>query len=210
MYTQAILALASQWCDLPSLRSDPSDPHTAGNAFFDLAKDLLDADFEKPSITTVQALSLMASRESACGRDVRGWLYNGICCRLALDLGLHLDTLPLLDRGLLTEKEVYIRSCTFWITWYLDQEYSALIGRPSSFKDVGITCPRPKTLIHGRNLKQIRVEEDLDWFASCDAGVVVPMGEPPSEQEAQRFYIERGPLYLGKLPCALCYALAHV
>ena len=150
----------------------------------------------------MQALSLMASRESACGRDVRGWLYNGICSRLALDLGLHLDTLPLLDRGLLTEKDVYIRSSTFWIVWLLDQEYSALIGRPSSFKDVSITCCRPKALIYGRQLKKIRNEEDMDWFASCETGVVVPIGEPPSEQEAQRYYIERGPLYLGESPQA--------
>lgn len=65
------------------------------------------------------------------------------CGRLVLDLGLHLDCLHLLDRGILTDKDRYVRSVTFWGIWSVDKEYSAMVGRPCSIRNVVITCPKP-------------------------------------------------------------------
>lgn len=57
------------------MRSHVDDPYTAGNTFFEMAKSLLEDELEKPSVTTVQALCLMAKREAYCGRPLRGGLY---------------------------------------------------------------------------------------------------------------------------------------
>jgi len=40
-----------------------------------MAKSLLEDELERPSVTTVQALLLMAKREAYCGRPLRGGLY---------------------------------------------------------------------------------------------------------------------------------------
>jgi hypothetical protein len=74
----AILAHAAHLSDRPDVRADPSDPRTAGDPYFARARRLLEAECENPSMTTVQALALMGSREAGCGRDTGlGWLYSG-------------------------------------------------------------------------------------------------------------------------------------
>jgi hypothetical protein len=44
------------------------------------------------------------------GRDNTGWMYAGMACRLAFDIGLHLDCR---NMGL-PESEVQIRDMTLW------------------------------------------------------------------------------------------------
>lgn len=53
-------------------RVDPKDPYTAGGSFYKMARSLLDDELEHPTITTVQALALMAKREAFRGKAVRG------------------------------------------------------------------------------------------------------------------------------------------
>lgn len=74
----AILAHAAHLSSRPDVRSDPSRPEMAGDRYFAKARKLLDFECESPSMTTVQALALMGSREAGCGRDTGlGWLYSG-------------------------------------------------------------------------------------------------------------------------------------
>lgn len=194
---QAVLAFASQWTDDPRVRTDPSDPHTAGNAFFQTAKELLDTDFEQPSLSTVQALVVMASREHSCGHDARGWVYNGIACRLALDMGLHLDHTALVQRDILSRRDAFLRSMIFWTVWYFDKEYCALIGRPSSFKDVIITCPRYPDLAKALNCEELLREQDLDWFASQEASKPVPL-PVDAAPDGTSVTTSRGVMHLGE------------
>jgi hypothetical protein len=82
----AILAHAAHLSDRSGVRANPNDPATAGNRFSEKARKLLEDECENPSITTVQALALMGSREAGCGRDTGlGWLYSGMlaCARQA-------------------------------------------------------------------------------------------------------------------------------
>ena len=65
------------------------------------------------------------------------------CTRIANDLGLHLDPMPLIASRCLTQEEAYVRCITFWGIWTLDKEFGALLGRPCVFRDMVITCPRP-------------------------------------------------------------------
>lgn len=63
--------------------------------------------------------------------------------RIVFDLGLHLDASFLLQKGVVTEEDLYVRSRAFWGVWVFDKEFSALVGRPSTLRDVQITCPKP-------------------------------------------------------------------
>lgn len=75
--------------------------------------------------------------------------------------GLHLDPTALIERGILTQMDCYVRSRSFWGIFSLDkvgrcvtatpqpsylslrQEFNALLGRPGTLVDISITCPRP-------------------------------------------------------------------
>lgn len=67
-----------------------------------------------------------------------------MCGRLLLDLGLHLDPLPMVSRKILTPEDAWVRSRTFWGVWSVDKEFSALVGRPSVIRNIIITCPKPE------------------------------------------------------------------
>ena len=53
----SVLALGSRFCrECLDVRTDPDDPNTAGKLFLGQAKELLYAEMEHPSLTTIQAL----------------------------------------------------------------------------------------------------------------------------------------------------------
>ena len=116
LLVNCILALACGCSDRPEARTDPSDPHTAGDHFFAEAKRLLFED-ETSSLTTVQALAIMGTREACCGRESNGFQYAGRCTRMALELGLHLSFTSSSD---LTPTELEVRKITFWGCFTLD------------------------------------------------------------------------------------------
>ena len=115
LLVNAILAFACHYSDQPAARADPGNPSTAGDAFFAEAKWLLDRT-EKPSLTTVQALGIMAARECSQGRDSNSYQLAGRCLRMALELGLHLSVI---GSGLRTS-EVEVRKTTFWAVFNLE------------------------------------------------------------------------------------------
>jgi hypothetical protein len=55
----SILALGSRFTDRVDVRSDPSDPNTAGKLFLEHAKNYLHKEMETPSLTTIQALAIL-------------------------------------------------------------------------------------------------------------------------------------------------------
>jgi len=137
----------------------------------------------------------LAAREAACARDLRGWLYSGMCGRIALDLGLHLDVSNLVTKGILTEEDRYVRSRTFWGVFVFDKEYSAIIGRPSAIRNMVITCAKPgpwpgEDYVSTSALFHLTVGYLLtdpclipqDWHASAKQNYIVPLppGAPAS------------------------------
>ena len=111
----AILATACNYSDRPCARSNPDDPATAGDRFFEEAKRLLD-ETTGSSLTTIQALGIMSTRETLHGRDGNGYQYGGRCVRMALEMGLHLSTA---GRGL-SPSEMDARQITFWGVFNLE------------------------------------------------------------------------------------------
>lgn len=144
----------------------------------------------------MQALIVMASREHTCGHDSRGWVYNGIACRLSMDMGLHLDHTPLVRREVVSKRDAFIRSMVFWTTWYFDKEYCAFIGRPSAFKDIPISVPKYPQLAKDLECEELLKEQDLDWFASLKANRIVPLADGgPSAHSSVT--VPRGVLHIG-------------
>lgn len=105
----ALLAFACHYSDRPETRTEPTNPGTSGEHFFVEAKKLLDKA-DTASLTTVQALGVMAIRETSLGRDSNGYQYAGRCVRMALELGLHLSVIT---NGL-RASDAEVRKITFW------------------------------------------------------------------------------------------------
>ena len=118
LLVNAICAYACHLTDEPAGRTDPSNFRTAGDHFFAEAKRLLYED-ESPSLTTTQALCLMAMREPSTGRDSSGFGYIGRCIRMCVELGLHLNNSASPALGL-TPSEIEVRKVTFWGCFTVD------------------------------------------------------------------------------------------
>jgi hypothetical protein len=118
LLVNAICAYACHFSDEPAARTDPTNSRTAGDHFFAEAKALL-YENESPSLTTTQALCLMAMREPSTGRDSSGFGYIGRCIRMCVELGLHLSNSASPALGL-TLSEIEVRKVTFWGCYTVD------------------------------------------------------------------------------------------
>lgn len=118
LLVNAICAYACHLTDDPRGRTDPSDFRTAGDHFFNEARRLLFED-ESPSLSTVQALCVMAKREPSAGRDSSGFGYIGRCMRMCVEMGLHLNNNASPELGL-TPSEIEVRKVTFWGCFTVD------------------------------------------------------------------------------------------
>jgi hypothetical protein len=116
-----IYALASRYSDRPEVRTNPQDPYTAGVAFLAQAKVMLQYESEAPTTRTVQAVLLLSLCETAQDREALGFIYCGMATRMALNLGLHVDSSSCISEGLLTVDEVKDRQVTWWGVYMLDK-----------------------------------------------------------------------------------------
>lgn len=74
----AIAAFACSYSDRSAALADPYDPSTAGDHFFAEAERLLQCGNESPLMLAL-ALSIMSSRELACGRTFTSYYYAARC-----------------------------------------------------------------------------------------------------------------------------------
>ncbi|CCF38599.1 hypothetical protein CH063_09651 [Colletotrichum higginsianum] len=141
----AILALASRYTDDIRVRTDPEDPRTAGDAFAAQARVMLLYECETPTPTTVQALALTCLREMALNKEALGWMYCGMCVRMAINLGMHLDCSPCVSEGTLSAEEAEVRNVTWWGCYVLDKLFNIGLGRPSMIQARDVTAEPPNT-----------------------------------------------------------------
>jgi hypothetical protein len=127
-----MLSLGCHFTSVPAAFAVPGDSRTKGDHFFAEAKRLIieNDEYEKPRLTTVQALALMSVREAGCGREAKGWVYSGMSFRMAQDIGLNLDIggIPT-DKDSLNEQEIDARRITFWGCFLFDKCWSNYLGR---------------------------------------------------------------------------------
>ena len=115
MLVNALLALGCRFSTKPNTRANQDDPHTSGDHFFKESLRLYHLEQDHRSLTTIQALGIMAIREASCGRDSESWYYAGQSIRIAIEMGLHMND------GTGDEDEVAVQAATFWGAFALDQ-----------------------------------------------------------------------------------------
>ncbi|KAK0637258.1 fungal-specific transcription factor domain-containing protein [Bombardia bombarda] len=132
LLVNAMLSLGCHFTSVPGAFAIPGDSRTKGDHFFAEAKRLIteNDEYEKPRLTTVQALALMSVREAGCGREAKGWVYSGMSFRMAQDIGLNLDIGGFAkDKDALSEQEIDARRITFWGCFLFDKCWSNYLGR---------------------------------------------------------------------------------
>lgn len=91
--------------------------------FFNRARKLLDDFLDTPRISTVAALYLMSLYEPTDSASVdhhcRSWIYNGMASRMAIELGLNVDT-PFTHNSM-SDEEVELRRRVFWHCYCFDK-----------------------------------------------------------------------------------------
>lgn len=132
LLVNAMLALGCHFTSVEGAFATSGDGGTKGDHFFAEAKRLIIENdvYEKPRLTTVQALALMSVREAGCGREAKGWVYSGMSFRMAQDMGLNFDDggqHP--DREGMDEHAVDARRITLWGCFLFDKCWSNYLGR---------------------------------------------------------------------------------
>lgn len=165
LLVNAMLALGCHFTNSPAGFQDPNDSSTKGDAFFQEAKRLIveNDEYEKPRLTTVQALALMSVREAGCGREAKGWVYSGMSFRMAQDMGLNLDSGGMTsNRETMDEQEIDARRVTFWGCFLFDKCWSNYLGRLPQLPTSNITVPK----------YDVFPDEDADiWSPYTDNGI---------------------------------------
>ncbi|KAI9053095.1 hypothetical protein LZ554_003364 [Drepanopeziza brunnea f. sp. 'monogermtubi'] len=165
LLVNAMLALGCHFTNSPKGCADPNNPATKGDAFFAEAKRLIveNDEYEKPKLTTIQALCLMSVREAGCGREAKGWVYSGMSFRMAQDMGLNLDSGGMTNhRETMDEKEVDARRITFWGCFLFDKCWSNYLGRLPQLPVSNITVQK----------YDVFPDEDSDiWSPYTDNGI---------------------------------------
>ncbi|EMD67042.1 hypothetical protein COCSADRAFT_33930 [Bipolaris sorokiniana ND90Pr] len=139
----AVYALASRYSDRPEIRTDPQDPNTAGETFLIQVRIMLQYESEAPTTRTVQAVLLLSLIETARDKEALGFTYCGMATRMALNLGLHIDSSPCVSKGLLTAEELEDRQVTWGGVYMLDKLFNIGLGRPSMIQERDVTAKPP-------------------------------------------------------------------
>jgi hypothetical protein len=126
MLLNALLALGCRFSTQPNTRANPDDPYSSGDHFFKESQRLFFLEESHHNLTTIQALGIMSIREASCGRDSESWYYAGQSIRLAIEMGLHRESMD----G--DEDELAVQAATFWGAFALDQ----YVEPPILFADV--------------------------------------------------------------------------
>lgn len=165
LLVNAMLALGCHFTNSPKGCQDPNDPATKGDSFFAEAKRLIveNDEYEKPRLTTIQALSLMSVREAGCGREAKGWVYSGMSFRMAQDMGLNLDSGGMTNnKEVMDDKEIDARRVTFWGCFLFDKCWSNYLGRLPQLPVSNITVAK----------YDVFPDEDADiWSPYTDNGI---------------------------------------
>lgn len=172
LLVNAMLALGCHFTSVPGAYAVMGDSRTKGDHFFAEAKRLImeNDEYERPKLTTVQALALMSVREAGCGREAKGWVYSGMSFRMAQDIGLNFD-----DGGAWTDKDnagehaVDARRMTFWGCFLFDKAWSNYLGRLPQI---------PKNSYNVPKYDVFPGEDSESWSPYTDAGFDESVRQP--------------------------------
>ncbi|TFK48724.1 hypothetical protein OE88DRAFT_1663816 [Heliocybe sulcata] len=156
MLHNALLALSLAFSDKPHLK----DINTR-RMFANQAKQDIEKECDRPSISVVHGLSLIGSFHSTQGEQTLGYMYFGMSARMSQALGLCVDCSSWVKCGLLSEDDMLARNWAYWTTFSQDVCWSLHVGREfcmqqptdrtripvpfvdSEFDQIQYLCPEP-------------------------------------------------------------------
>ncbi|KOS21458.1 Nitrogen assimilation transcription factor nit-4 [Escovopsis weberi] len=170
LLVNVMLAVGCHFTDIPGAYGTAGDSRTKGDHFFAEAKRLMveNAEYERPRLTTVQALALMSVREAGCARETQGWVYSGMSFRMALDLGLNLEVAEREDRSM-TDEEIDARRITFWGCFLFDKCWSNYLGRLPQL---------PRNCFNVAKVDVFPDEDAAPWCPLTDKGFDETLSQP--------------------------------
>ncbi|ETW83538.1 hypothetical protein HETIRDRAFT_438733 [Heterobasidion irregulare TC 32-1] len=133
MLHNSLIAVATAFSDDPMIKADE-----VRNKFAAKAKESLEQECERPHLSAVLALSILANFHSSRGEQSLGYMYFGISARVSQALGVGLDCSSWVDAGKITPEEMQDRNWVFWTTFCQDTTWSLYVGRDfcvSSFSE---------------------------------------------------------------------------
>lgn len=127
LLTQAILLAGSRVCSTEMLLDTHGSRIPAATLFYQRAKALYDADYEKNRVTIVQALILMGWYWEEPGKVTKNVFYwNGLATSIAQGFGMHRSTRT--SRLSPSDKKLWKR--IWWTLVTRDRSVSVALGRP--------------------------------------------------------------------------------
>ena len=103
----------------PAVQQHPMSQ--AGDEYAAKARQLLSLEFDRPTLSNVQALVVLGLHEFGSSRGARAWMYAGIAIRMAISLGLNVEDEARLANQSWIECEV--RRRVFWATFIMGMMY---------------------------------------------------------------------------------------
>ncbi|KAK5267393.1 hypothetical protein LTR99_006581 [Exophiala xenobiotica] len=136
----SICGLSARFSPLPEFQDCPL--YLRGDIFAQKAKVLLVPLLNLPSYDVVASILMLVWLELASNHDVGVWMYMGMACRMAMDLGMHRAAISGPDK--LVPEEYWTVSRTWFSVHHLDHIISFATGRPLSIERKYIDVPWPR------------------------------------------------------------------
>uniref|UniRef100_A0A1D1Y684 Nitrogen assimilation transcription factor nit-4 n=1 Tax=Anthurium amnicola TaxID=1678845 RepID=A0A1D1Y684_9ARAE len=124
----AIFSLTAKYVEDPSIQYYSDE--FPGSNFYSKARELLKDEYDKASISTIQAL-LLLSVQNHGHKDSMSWVFVGLAIRLAQDMGLHRDS----AKWNIDERQGEVRRRVWWACVIVDRFSSAGLGRPLAINE---------------------------------------------------------------------------
>ncbi|TFK32251.1 hypothetical protein BDQ12DRAFT_659410 [Crucibulum laeve] len=124
MLHNSLVALATAFSDDPRIRDFKSRQY-----FAKAAKDMMEEECQKPNLSAIHALSILASFHSTQGDQSLGYMYFGMSARMSQALGLNIDCSAWVQAGLISEHDRLDRNWAHWTTFGQDVCWSLYVGR---------------------------------------------------------------------------------
>ncbi|KAF8751634.1 Fungal specific transcription factor domain [Rhizoctonia solani] len=102
------MSFATAFSDKPIVKAKETRAH-----FASCAKQHLEKECDRPTITVVQALTFLSDYHASLGERGLAYLYFGMSCRMVRALGLCIDSRPWVESQRITQEELVARDCNF-------------------------------------------------------------------------------------------------
>ncbi|RGB36295.1 fungal-specific transcription factor domain-containing protein [Rhizophagus diaphanus] len=134
----SIFAVASFFSDDRRTRTDPNNPATCGDIFWNRSLTLIDDFMDRARLSTVQALLfLIQFCVKSSQNSTRIWMLIGMTMRMSIDLGLNRDC----SKWDISKVEKAIRTRVFWAAMNAEIIVCASFGKPLPVYDYNTKFP---------------------------------------------------------------------